>query len=86
MSTHSVSLTVNGETRTIEVEPRRLLVHAIREGLASTPPAHGPAAAVPAVLAPKEERDAVLESGMVDGARETFDRLEEYVATLAPAR
>ena len=36
MSTHSVSLTVNGETRTIEVEPRRLLVHAIREDLGLT--------------------------------------------------
>ena len=30
-----------------------------------------------------EERDAVLESGMVDGARETYDRLEEYLAVLA---
>ena len=36
MSTHSVSLTVNGETRTIDVEPRRLLVHAIREDLGLT--------------------------------------------------
>jgi carbon-monoxide dehydrogenase small subunit len=36
MSTHSVSLTVNGETRTIEVEPRRLLVHALREDLGLT--------------------------------------------------
>ena len=36
MSTHSVSLTVDGETRTIEVEPRRLLVHAIREDLGLT--------------------------------------------------
>jgi len=36
MSTHSVSLTVNGEPRTIEVEPRRLLVHAIREDLGLT--------------------------------------------------
>ena len=36
MSTHTVSLTVNGETRTIEVEPRRLLVHAIREDLGLT--------------------------------------------------
>jgi aerobic carbon-monoxide dehydrogenase small subunit len=36
MSTHSVSLTVNGEARTIDVEPRRLLVHAIREDLGLT--------------------------------------------------
>jgi aerobic carbon-monoxide dehydrogenase small subunit len=36
MSTRSVSLTVNGEQRTIEVEPRRLLVHAIREDLGLT--------------------------------------------------
>ena len=36
MSTHPVSLTVNGEARTIEVEPRRLLVHAIREDLGLT--------------------------------------------------
>jgi aerobic carbon-monoxide dehydrogenase small subunit len=36
MSTHSVSLTVNGEARQIEVEPRRLLVHAIREDLGLT--------------------------------------------------
>jgi aerobic carbon-monoxide dehydrogenase small subunit len=36
MSTHSVSLTVNGETRTIEVEARRLLVHALREDLGLT--------------------------------------------------
>ena len=30
-----------------------------------------------------EVRDAVLQSGMADGAGETFDRLEEYLATLA---
>ncbi len=30
-----------------------------------------------------EVRDAVLQSGMVDGAAETWDRLEEYVAELA---
>jgi aerobic carbon-monoxide dehydrogenase small subunit len=36
MSTHSVSLTVNGESRTIEVEARRLLVHALREDLGLT--------------------------------------------------
>ena len=36
MSTHSVSLTVNGEARTIEVEPRRLLVHCLRDDLGLT--------------------------------------------------
>jgi uncharacterized protein YndB with AHSA1/START domain len=30
----------------------------------------------------KEARDAMLESGMQEGAEETWDRLEEYVATL----
>ncbi|MGH2685192.1 MAG: SRPBCC family protein [Actinomycetota bacterium] len=30
----------------------------------------------------KEARDAVLESGMQEGAAETWDRLEEYVGTL----
>jgi hypothetical protein len=30
-----------------------------------------------------EERDGTLESGMVSGAAETDDRLEEYLATLA---
>jgi len=30
----------------------------------------------------KEARDAVLESGMTEGAAETFDRLEEYLETL----
>jgi len=33
----------------------------------------------------KEARDAVLKSGMQEGAAETYDRLEEYVATLARA-
>jgi carbon-monoxide dehydrogenase small subunit len=36
MSTKTVKLTVNGEGREIEVEPRRLLVHAIREDLGLT--------------------------------------------------
>ena len=31
----------------------------------------------------KEARDAMLESGMLDGAEETWDRLDEYVETLA---
>jgi uncharacterized protein YndB with AHSA1/START domain len=30
----------------------------------------------------REERDAVLESGMVEGATETYERLEEYLETL----
>ena len=30
-----------------------------------------------------EQRDAMLQSGMTDGARETFDRLEEYLVTLS---
>jgi uncharacterized protein YndB with AHSA1/START domain len=29
-----------------------------------------------------EQRDAMLQSGMADGARETFERLDEYLATL----
>jgi carbon-monoxide dehydrogenase small subunit len=33
---HSVTLVVNGSHRTIEVEPRRLLVHVIREDLGLT--------------------------------------------------
>jgi uncharacterized protein YndB with AHSA1/START domain len=32
-----------------------------------------------------EARDAVLQSGMADGAGQTFDRLEEYLATLETA-
>ena len=36
MSTKTVRLTVNGESREIEVEPRRLLVHAIRDDLGLT--------------------------------------------------
>ncbi len=33
------------------------------------------------------ERDAVLESGMVDGAEQTYDRLEEHLAVMRkPAR
>ena len=35
-NTREVTLTVNGTERTIEVEPRRLLVHAIREDLDMT--------------------------------------------------
>jgi uncharacterized protein YndB with AHSA1/START domain len=31
-----------------------------------------------------ESRNATLESGMAEGAGETWDRLEEYVATLRP--
>ncbi len=31
----------------------------------------------------KEERDAVIASGMESGARETYERLSELVATLA---
>jgi uncharacterized protein YndB with AHSA1/START domain len=30
-----------------------------------------------------ENRDAVLESGMFEGAAETYDRLEEYALTLS---
>lgn len=33
-----------------------------------------------------EERDATLESGMAEGASETYDRLEEYVESLKTAR
>ena len=32
-----------------------------------------------------ESRDAVLQSGMTEGAGETFDRLEEYLASIATA-
>lgn len=31
----------------------------------------------------RETRDAVIQSGMEDGAAETFDRLEEYLRTMA---
>ena len=31
----------------------------------------------------KEARDAVLESGMLEGATETYDRLEEYLESLS---
>jgi uncharacterized protein YndB with AHSA1/START domain len=34
----------------------------------------------------KEARDAVLESGMTEGAAETWDRLEEYLETLKAGR
>ncbi|MGH2654713.1 MAG: SRPBCC family protein [Actinomycetota bacterium] len=37
---------------------------------------------VTSVAPSKEARDAVLESGMTEGAAETFDRLEEYLETL----
>jgi uncharacterized protein YndB with AHSA1/START domain len=30
----------------------------------------------------KEARDAILESGMEEGAAETYDRLDEYLETL----
>jgi uncharacterized protein YndB with AHSA1/START domain len=33
----------------------------------------------------KEERDSAIKSGMEEGARETWERLEELVATLKPA-
>jgi len=36
MSTHSITVTVNGEARTAEVESRFLLVHLIRESLGLT--------------------------------------------------
>ncbi len=36
MSTKKITLTINGETRTAEVEPRLLLVHFIRENLSLT--------------------------------------------------
>lgn len=35
-----------------------------------------------AVFGSKEERDGVLASGMVSGATETYDRLEEYLEVL----
>ena len=34
----------------------------------------------------KEARDAVLETGMTEGAAETFDRLDEYLETLKAGR
>ncbi|MGH2546512.1 MAG: SRPBCC family protein [Actinomycetota bacterium] len=34
----------------------------------------------------KEARDAVLESGMTEGAAETFDRLDEYLETMKAGR
>jgi len=34
----------------------------------------------------KEARDAVLESGMTEGAAETFDRLDEYLETMKADR
>jgi uncharacterized protein YndB with AHSA1/START domain len=34
----------------------------------------------------KEARDAVLESGMSEGAAETYDRLDEYLETLKAGR
>ncbi|MEM7345790.1 MAG: 2Fe-2S iron-sulfur cluster-binding protein, partial [Chloroflexota bacterium] len=33
MSKHSITLTINGEEQSVEVEPRTLLVHLIREDL-----------------------------------------------------
>jgi uncharacterized protein YndB with AHSA1/START domain len=33
------------------------------------------------VFTSKEERDAVIESGMESGARETYERLAELIAT-----
>jgi uncharacterized protein YndB with AHSA1/START domain len=36
-----------------------------------------------AVFSSLEERDGVLESGMVAGAEETYERLDEYLAVLA---
>lgn len=35
-----------------------------------------------AVLGSMEERDALLESGMVEGATETYERLDEYLEVL----
>lgn len=35
-----------------------------------------------AVLGSMEERDALLESGMVEGATETYERLDEYLQVL----
>jgi len=35
----------------------------------------------------KAERDGILESGMVDGAEQTYDRLDEYLTVMRqPAR
>lgn len=39
-----------------------------------------------AVLGSKEERDALLESGMVEGATRTYERLDEYLEVLRAAR
>ncbi len=36
MNERRITVTVNGETRTVEVEPRVLLVHLLRQGLALT--------------------------------------------------
>lgn len=38
-----------------------------------------------AVYGSIEDRDATLQTGMTEGAAETWDRLEEYVETLQPA-
>lgn len=42
----------------------------------------GTSLVVRSVFANKVDRDAMLQSGMEEGARETFDRLAEYVETL----
>jgi carbon-monoxide dehydrogenase small subunit len=41
MSTHTVPLTVDGTAHTVEVEPRELLVHTLRDGLDYTAPKVG---------------------------------------------
>jgi uncharacterized protein YndB with AHSA1/START domain len=80
----------HGEYREI-VPPERITWTFVFEGAPGEPAvetltleeADGKTTLTATSVAPsKEQRDAVLESGMVSGAEETFDRLDEYLETL----
>jgi uncharacterized protein YndB with AHSA1/START domain len=83
----------HGEYREI-VRPERIVWTFVFEGAPGEPAVEtltleeheGKTTLTATSVAPSaEERDAVLDSGMVEGATETFDRLEEYLEVLKGA-
>lgn len=60
--------------------------HVSEETLTLTDYDGGTSLVVRSVFPNKADRDAMLKSGMEDGARETLDRLAEYLVTLQDGR
>ena len=67
--------------QTFEFEP--MAGHVSTDALTLTDIDGGTLVRIDSTFASKEDRDGMLQSGMEGGANETYDRLEELLATLA---